>query len=448
VSRAESEFGRRIRRYTLEALEEAITYASAREAIRRNISRVVAGDSIMIGKDIIGLKEIDRIFIVGAGVLAAQMALAFQEVVEYKLAGGIVSVPFDPKDVQGLKKLYIQKANPLTPDDNGIKIAQQAINYVQQAGGRDVVFLLLSSGASSMMCMPVEGVTTIEVGLLRNMLIRPGAEETEIASVLTHLSAISGGWLATHTKVSKVYTLVMSDALGNDLSVMGAGPTYHDDTTFADVLKILQKYNVWNEAPNSIKNYINRGVGGGAPEPLRSEDRAFSRVKNYVLMNNRIFVDKLLEALQKRGINTYLMSATIRERSGPVGNLISMIGRDMRKQFKKPSALVLSGNIGITSEVQDYESNIYTAFNALRNISGVKGIEILSMDTRGLDGMTETAGAIVDGNTFTETLQKGPEMAYYYDQAEALKFLKEANALLYTGWTGADACDILIVSNY
>jgi glycerate-2-kinase len=416
--------------------------------MRQNVYRVGDGKSAMIGKDIVGLGEIDRIFLVGAGVLAAPMALAFEDAFSEKVAGGIVSVPFDPRDVQGLKRLYIQKANPLTPDDNGAYVAREAIKYVESATGRDIVFLLLSSGASSMMCLPVEGVTTVELALLRNMLIKQGVEETDIATVMNHLSAISGGWLATHTKVSKIITLVVSDALSNDLNVIGGGPTTPDDATFAQVMKILQKYNVWNDAPISIKSYINKGLAGGAPEPPRAGEKPFSRVRNYLLMNNRMFCEKLVEAIERRGINPYLMSMSVREKSAPVGNLVSMIGRDMRKTFKKPSALILSGNIGITSEIQNYESNIYTTFYALKNLSGVKGMELISLDTRGLDGMTESAGALVDGNTLVQSLAKGPQVEYYYDQLEAYKFLKEAGVLLYTGWTGTDVGDVLILSNY
>lgn len=448
VSKADSEYGRRIRRYIIEALDESLSFASSREVMRQNVYRVGDGKSAMIGKDIVGLGEIDRIFLVGAGVLAAPMALAFEDSFGEKVAGGIVSVPFDPRDVQGLKKLYIQKANPLTPDDNGANVAREAIKYVESATGRDIVFLLLSSGASSMMCLPVEGVTTVELALLRNMLIKQGVEEVDIATVMNHLSAISGGWLATHTRVSKIITLVVSDALSNDLNVIGGGPTTPDDATFAQVLKILQKHNVWNDAPTSIKSYINKGLAGGAPEPPRAGEKPFSRVRNYLLMNNRMFSEKLVEAIERRGINPYLMSMSMRERSAPVGNLVSMIGRDMRKTFKKPSALILSGNIGITSEIQNYESNIYTTFYALKNLSGVKGMELLSMDTRGLDGMTEAAGALVDGGTLIQNLAKGPQVEYYYDQLEAYKFLKEAGALLFTGWTGTDVGDILILSNY
>jgi glycerate-2-kinase len=125
-----------------------------------------------------------------------------------------------------------------------------------------------------------------------------------------------------------------------------------------------------------------------------------------------------------------------------------MIGRDMRKTFKKPGALIMSGNIGITSEIQNYESNIYTAFHSLKNLSGVKGMELLSIDTRGLDGMTDAAGALVDGNTLNHNLLKGPQIEFFYDQVEAYKFLKEAGSLVYTGWTGTDVGDVLILSNY
>jgi glycerate 2-kinase len=448
VSKADSEYGRRIRRYVIEALEEALAFASSREVVRQNVTRVGTGKSVMIGKDIIGLGDVDRIFIVGAGVLAAPMALAFEDILGDKVAGGIVSVPFDPKDVQGLKKLYIQKANPLTPDDNGIRVAQEATKYVQGATGRDVVFLLLSSGASTMMCMPVEGIKTTELTVLRNMMIKQGAEEAEIAIVMNHLSAISGGWLPVYTKVSKIYTLVISDALGNDLNVIGGGPTYPDDSTFEQAHKVLQKYNVWNDAPSSVKSHINKGLEGAASENPKSGDKPFSRVRNFLLMNNRMFAEKLVDCIERRGINPYLMSSTIRERSAPVGNIVSIIGRDMRKTFKKPSALILSGNIGITSEIQNYESNIFAAFHSLKNLSGVKGMELLSVDTRGLDGMTDAAGALVDGNTLTHNLLKGPQIEYLYDQLDAYKFLKEAGSLVYTGWTGTDVGDVLVLSNY
>ncbi|HNP60958.1 MAG TPA: glycerate-2-kinase family protein, partial [Nitrospirales bacterium] len=168
------------------------------------------------------LTHYDRIICVGAGKASAQMAMALEQVLGDKLEGGTIIVP-DGYGVPCDKVGIFEAAHPM-PDERGVKATKQLLALTQSLSRRDLLIVLLSGGASSLLCAPSIGLTLAAKRRTTQLLLRCGATIHDINIVRKHLSAIKGGQLAQASPAT-ILTLIISDVLGDDLSTIGSGPT-------------------------------------------------------------------------------------------------------------------------------------------------------------------------------------------------------------------------------
>ena len=123
----------------------------------------------------------------------------------------------------------------------------------------------------------------------------------EINTVRKHLSAFKGGWLAKKAYPATVLNLVLSDVIGDPLDAIASGPTVPDPTTFADAKSILEKYNLWTNAPASVRKVLSDGLRGIIEETPKPADPAFERVYNVILGNIRTASLGTLDYLKAKG---------------------------------------------------------------------------------------------------------------------------------------------------
>jgi len=115
-------------------------------------------------------------------------------------------------------------------------------------------------------------------------------------AVRKHVSAIKGGQFLEHTGGASAISLIVSDVVGDDIGFISSGPTAPDATTFADAMEVLEKYDIYDKAPASIRDRLGKGVRGEIPETPKPGDHVFDRVSNIVVAGNII----ALEAAAKR----------------------------------------------------------------------------------------------------------------------------------------------------
>jgi hydroxypyruvate reductase len=120
---------------------------------------------------------------------------------------------------------------------------------------RDLLIVLLSGGASSLLPAPVPGISLKDKQTTTRLLLRSGATIREMNIVRKHLSLLKGGGLARSTR-ARIVTLVLSDVIGDDLGSIGSGPTAQDSSTFADAIKILQQHRLSHAVPSSVRRHL------------------------------------------------------------------------------------------------------------------------------------------------------------------------------------------------
>ena len=182
-----------------------------------------------------------RTVVLGAGKAAGSMARAVEDAWKGPLEG-LVIVP--DGYAQACRMIEVVEAAHPVPDQRGLAAAARILARANAATADDLVLCLISGGASSLMVAPAEGIALAEKRAITAALLRSGASITELNCVRKHLSAIKGGRLAAAAAPARVISLIISDVVGDDPSVIASGPTVVDPTTCAEALAVLARYGI------------------------------------------------------------------------------------------------------------------------------------------------------------------------------------------------------------
>src|ERR1700691_2957290 len=192
-----------------------------------------------------------NIFVIGAGKASAQMARAIERLFGARISGGEINV----KDghTARLRRIRINECGHPIPDQRGVAGARRIAQIASEASEDDLVICLISGGASALLPLPAPPITLAEKQKTTQLLLNCGASIHEINCVRKHISQIKGGQLARMAYPAKLLTLILSDVIGDDLDVIGSGPTVPDPSTFADARAIFEKYKIWKKLPSAVR---------------------------------------------------------------------------------------------------------------------------------------------------------------------------------------------------
>ncbi len=183
-----------------------------------------------------------NIYVVGAGKAGAAMAAEAERKLGSRITKGFLNVKYD--HTTPLRHIELNEAGHPVPDENGRRGAQTILDIVSEAGEGDLVICLLSGGASALLPLPVPGLSLEHKQEITKQLLAAGANIHEMNAIRKHLSSIKGGQLAQKAAPAKVKSFILSDVIGDDLDVIGSGPTALDRSTVADARKLLHRFGV------------------------------------------------------------------------------------------------------------------------------------------------------------------------------------------------------------
>jgi hydroxypyruvate reductase len=196
-----------------------------------------------------------RTFLLALGKAAVPMA----GIVEAQWRGPLSGLAVTPRGTgAALRRIQVMPAAHPVPDESSVAAAERLLALARGAGEDDLVLVLLSGGASSLACLPGEGLTLAEKQRLTRALLRSGASIGEINCVRRHLSRFKGGRLALAAAPARLATLVISDVAGDSPEDVGSGPTAADPSSVADARAVLARYGIeapgrgWSETPAEV----------------------------------------------------------------------------------------------------------------------------------------------------------------------------------------------------
>lgn len=402
---------------------------------------------LFLGDQQFKLTDLNKLVVIAAGKAAASMSKVAEEQLGALISKGLCITKYGHAVPLNLFET-IEAAHPL-PDMQSVRAGNKVLEYIQHLQDRDIVLLLLSGGASSLITDIPEGITLEDVQHLSGLLIKSKADICEINTVRKHLSNIKGGHFTKAAFPATVVTLIISDVTGDDTGTIASGPTTPDNTTFTDARDVLMKYGIWSLVPKSIKHHLQKGISGAIEETPKSSLSIFE--KNYIKIIGSNLI--CLEACKKKAEIYGLFTEIITDKmNGDTMTEAQNFTRMMLAYKKtKPACLLMGGEttLQITGKGKGGRNQhfVLTSINEWLKMNpneSINNIIVLSAGTDGTDGPTDAAGAIF----ISEEIQSGTisieETEKYLIEFDSYNFFSNYGGLFKTGPTQTNVMDIVI----
>ncbi len=471
----------------LRILDAAIRAVDPSEAMRAHAA--VEGDRLRIGPRSYPLAELDRVFVIGGGKAGTPMAAALFEVLGGRITAGSVNVKyghtaaaggwrarFEGRAGSGVEpsggstpakaapperysyaetgRIVIVEAGHPVPDAAGQAGAARIASLLHGLTERDLVIVLISGGGSALLPLPVAGIPLADYQALTGVLLRCGADITEINTIRKHCSQLQGGQLARLAAPAQVATLILSDVVGTPLDVIASGPTVPDPTTFADAVAVLNRYGVLDQIPASVRGHLLQGAAGAIPDTPKPGDPLFDRVTNVVIGDNTSAGRAAVARATRLGFHSALLTTFIQGEAREVGKVVAGLAQGIalgQSDYTAPACLVLGGETTVTIRGQGAGGrNQELALAAAIALDGAPlppGVEaaVVSLGTDGTDGPTDAAGGIATADTLARGRTLGLDARAALANNDSYPYLGALGDLIITGPTNTNVNDLIFV---
>ncbi len=424
----------------------------------------VVGQTLWIDSLEIDLREIDRIALVGAGKAGAGMTLALEAVLGEKLLDdkqvtkqvtGWVNVPADCVEPTRCVKLHAARPAGINePRPEGVAGATEILHLVGQLDPRDLCLGVISGGGSALLPSPIAGFSLEnKIALTREISARGGTIE-QLNAVRRELSSIKGGGLARACKAGRLVSLILSDVLGDDLEVIASGPTVVRQPTPGLALQVLEDLQLGDhpagrEATRLLKQR-NRQAVKEVASAVASTVAPACEVHNLLIGNNATAVDAAGSEAERLGYSHAMISATESEGTAEsvAAHMVEMA--KMMRRSDGPDCLISGGEPTVQLALKATRGkggrNQQLALAAMAALEDWQGLALLSGGTDGEDGPTDAAGALVDEQIAAQAKEKKLDLQDYLQRNDAYHCFEQLNALLITGPTHTNVCDLRVLT--
>ena len=386
-----------------------------------------------------------RTLVVGAGKAAASMAAAVEA---HWPPGAPLEGVVITRYGHGMptSRIRVVEAGHPVPDESGEAAAREILASASALGRDDLLLALVSGGGSSLLSLPVPGISMTDLKAVTRDLLRCGAPIQDMNTVRKHLSAIQGGRLAAACR-AQVLALVISDVTGDDPTHIGSGPCTPDPTTYADAIAILARFGV--TPPASIAAHFARGAAGTIAETPKPGDQAFTRVDNRVIATAHQSLMAAAAFIQARGITPMVLGDSVTGESSEVAKVYGALVRQIRQHahpVKAPVALISGGETTVTVRGNGRGGRCTEFLLSLAiELEGMEGVHALACDTDGIDGSEDNAGAILMPDALSRASGQGVVAKKLLATNDGYGFFSVLGDLVVTGPTRTNVNDYRII---
>mgnify|MGYP001627773625 CR=1 FL=1 len=388
-----------------------------------------------------------KVYLVAVGKGSLKMASQIVEKYGNQIYDGIVI----SGDREGFISNNVQVfggSHPV-PDSNTVAASYEVLDFVRKIPPDNTLIFCISGGTSSMLTIPPFGIEIDEIGVLYELLLKSGASIQEMNIVRKHVCDLKGGKLAEELRHINLISLIESDVPGDEISTIGSGPTVADPSTFVEAVRILKNNEIWESVPISIQEHLICGVEGYIPENPKPDGFKPLNHTIQLLSSSDIMKKRLAKYLESEGYNIWIRkeayAGSVQKVAKEIcGKAVSILSGN--NQIKKPAALVYQGEstVQVKGNGKGGRSQELALMIAL-SIEGQHSISLLSMDTDGIDGTTDVAGAIVNSNTTLLARKNKVEPEKLLSDNNSYEFHKKSETHLRTGPTGVNLMDLQVV---
>lgn len=383
--------------------------------------------------------------VVGFGKASLRMLEALCGLLGDMVAGGVVISPVGGGEVCRVEVL--RGDHPL-PGRGTLESSIRLIKYLESSvSSKDLVLVLVSGGGSALFEVPEEGLTLDDVAEVSRLLMSRGADIHEINTVRKHLSQVKGGKLLRYVR-GDVASLIISDVVGDDLSVIASGPTHPDRSTFMDAYNVLKAKDIYDEVPEAVRRLVEKGLKGLIKDTPKAGDPSFHRTYNIVIANNYTSLRAMEDEARSLGYNTLLLSPYITGEAREVGKVLAGIIKSittLETPVRKPAALIAGGETTVTVEGGGVGGrNQELCLSLTIEIRDAGEAVAVCFGSDGVDGVSPAAGALTSSRVLKRAIELGLDPLTCLRSNDSYTFFNRLGLAIHTGYTGTNVNDFFV----
>ncbi len=391
-----------------------------------------------------------RTFAVGAGKAAASMARGVEA--HWPLGaplGGLVITRYAHGYAGDAapKRIRVVEAGHPVPDESGEVAAREIAEQVKLLGPDDLLLALVSGGGSSLLSLPVDGISMADLKATTRELLACGAPIQDMNVVRKHLSLIQGGKLAAMCK-APIVSLVISDVTGDAPTHIASGPTVPDPSTYQDALDILARFEC--KVPPAVAAHLEAGAAGGIAETPKPGSPVFSNARTEVIATAHKSLEAAAAVFRDAGVTPMVLGDTVTGEAREVAKVHAAIAREIigyGQPARRPVALISGGECTVTLKNPNGRGGRCSEYllSLAIEMAGAQGVYGLAADTDGIDGSEPNAGAWVSPEMWATAVARGVRTDKLLAANDAFGFFESAGGLIHTGPTRTNVNDFRVV---
>lgn len=396
--------------------------------IKESIRRVLPDEAVaqaLKGKEF----STGKVYVVAAGKAAWQMAKAASDIMGDRIDSGVVVTKYDHVMAEIAKMTCFEAGHPV-PDKNSFIGTQAALDLVNGLGAEDTVLFLLSGGGSALFEKPL--IPEEELTDITKQLLACGADIVEMNTIRKRISAVKGGKFAKLCAPAQVYSIVLSDILGDPLDMIASGPAYPDSAVSEKALAIVEKYQL--------------RLSEQAMALLREETpKTLDNVETIITGSVKNLCAAAADTCRKLGYEPIVLTDQLACEAREAGAFLAAIAKSHQNTEKSLAFLAGGETVVHLTGTGLGGRNQELALAAAEGIAGLKDTAVFSVGSDGTDGPTDAAGGYVDGETRELLAKEGVDIYQVLQQNDAYHALEKSGGLIMTGATGTNVNDVAVL---
>jgi|TARA_B110000971_G_scaffold114971_1_gene117913 glycerate 2-kinase len=378
-----------------------------------------------------------KLIVLGAGKAAASMAAEFEKVYNHSLEGMVITRYGHYTKTKVIKVL---EASHPKPDQASLEATKILFNLAKNAKKEDHIVFLISGGASSLLTLPLDGVSFEEKQRINSELLISGAAIDKMNVVRRSLSQIKGGRLAEAIYPAQMTTYMISDIPGDDPAYIGSGPTIQAIGRNEDAISILNDYKI--RISKQVEKII---LSNTLPKLITSPQ--------HMLATPMMALKNAAKIAKKQGYIPIILSDSLEGEASIEGKKMAELAISIKKNKKynninleKPILLLSGGETTVTVKGKGKGGrNSEFILSMAITLNSIKGIDALAIDTDGIDGIEDNAGAYISSKTLEKARLNNLDPIDYLKNNNSYSFFRAIKDLIYTSPTLTNVNDFRAV---
>ena len=403
--------------------------SDAREIIRNALEAAKPNTAVRRALESLCIPREGKLILVAVGKAAWQMSKSAEDFLGDRVDDGIVITKHGHSE-GNIGKFEIYEAGHPIPDDDSYRATQRVIEKTESLTEKDTVIFLLSGGGSALFEKPLVEARILEE--VTNKLLACGADIVEMNTIRKRLSAVKGGRFAKICAPAQVFSIVLSDIIGDPLDMIASGPAYPDASSSQDALTVLKKYKL--SLPTEIVELLQKET-----------PKEIDNVQTIITGSVKQLCKSAEKTCLELGYQPYILSDSLCCTARDAGSFLASIAK-FHSDTTRSLAYICGGEtvVNLTGKGKGGR-NQEIVLSAAKGIAGLENTLVFSVGSDGTDGPTDAAGGYCDGSTKAVLERMGISIDYVLTNNDTYHALKECERLIITGPTGTNVNDLTVM---